>query len=672
MLCSIPHYSSEKRSKFFINFVLLYLNDMNKGRRQLAAIMFTDMVGYTALMQEDEKLAKQKRDRHRQVLQDSILKYNGEILQYYGDGTLSMFSSGVEAVRCAITIQKELKNEPVVPLRIGLHTGDVVIEEDGIYGDGVNVASRLESLSVAGSILISEKLQDELNNHPELLTKSLGRFKLKNVKKPLEVYAVSATGLIVPSNRELSLEKVDSSKSIAVIPFINMSTDTENEYFSDGITEEILNALVKVEGLQVTSRTSSFAFKGKSADVKEIANKLNVQSILEGSVRKSGNKVRITAQLINAADDFHVWSETYDRNLEDIFEVQDEISRKIANTLREKLTFQQKNEKLITPATENLEVYNLYLRGKYHLFKWSPEDAKKGMEYLNKVIKMEPDFAPAYSMLSFSYTMLGAMGQIPTKSAFKSAKEFAIKSIELDDSLAEAYVSLGLVKIFSQWDLEGAKEAFDKALELSPGDAGVYNAYSWYLAAASKFEEAVETAQHALKLDPLSLPINNSLGDAYLNAGKYEEAIIQLDKTLELDPNFRSAIESKGWALFFLGDTENSIKTFKKYHKKTKDPLKGISGLGYVYAKTGQHDKAYEIIDKLKQRQERDKNVSLFIDFLVVYAGLNDFDNVFHYLRKSLEDGNIAFFLRIHPIGEDIRKDPRFDEIIDSFGGINQ
>ena len=182
---------------------------MNIGRRQLAAIMFTDMVGYTALMQEDEKLAKQKRDRHRQVLQDSILKYNGEILQYYGDGTLSMFSSGVEAVKCAIAIQRELKNKPAVPLRIGLHTGDVVYEEDGIYGDGVNVASRLESLSVAGSILISEKLQDELISHPDLVTKPLGRFKLKNVKKPLEVYAVSATGLIVPSNRELSLEKVD-------------------------------------------------------------------------------------------------------------------------------------------------------------------------------------------------------------------------------------------------------------------------------------------------------------------------------------------------------------------------------------------------------------------------------------------------------------------------------
>ncbi|MBT8380720.1 MAG: tetratricopeptide repeat protein, partial [Ignavibacteria bacterium] len=567
---------------------------MNKGRRQLAAIMFTDMVGYTALMQEDEKLAKQKRDRHRQVLQESIMKYNGEILQYYGDGTLSMFSSGVEAVKCAITIQKELKNEPAVPLRIGLHTGDVVYEEEGIYGDGVNVASRLESLSVAGSILISEKLQDELTNHPDLITKPLGRFKLKNVKKPLEVYAVSANGLIVPSNRELSLEKVDSSKSIAVIPFINMSTDPENEYFSDGITEEILNALVKVEGLQVTSRTSSFAFKGKSADVKEIAEKLNVHSILEGSVRKSGNKVRITAQLINAADDFHVWSETYDRNLEDIFEVQDEISRKIANTLREKLTLQQKDEKLVTPTTENLDAYNLYLKGKYHLFKWSPENTKIGIEYLNKVIEIENEFAPAYSMLSFGYTILGAMGQIPTRSAFKDARDFANKAIELDDSLAEAYVSLGLVKIFSQWNLEGAEKAFDRALELNPGDAGVHNAYSWYLAAAGKFDEAIETAKHALKLDPLSLAINNSLGDAYLNAGRYEEAIVQLDKTLELDPNFRSALESKGWALFFLGETKKSIKTFKKYQKKTKDPLKGISGLGHVYAKTGQHDKAYE------------------------------------------------------------------------------
>jgi TolB-like protein len=334
---------------------------MNKTGRKLAAIMFTDMVGYTALMQEDEKLAKLKRDRHRKVLEEQIKKFNGEILQYYGDGTLSIFNSGVEAVQSAIKIQLELNNEPKVVLRIGLHTGDIVFDEGGIYGDGVNIASRLESLSVPGGILISEKLQDELFNHPDLKTKPLGKFNLKNVKKPVEIYAVSVDGIVVPSANELSSEKAEASKSIAVLPFLNMSADPENEYFSDGITEEILNALVKVEGLQVTSRTSSFSFKGKNIEVKEIAKQLNVNTILEGSVRKSGSRVRITAQLVNTADDYHIWSETYDRNLEDIFEVQDEISKKIANTLREKLTVQHKGNSLLRrrPKTLKFIVFTL-------------------------------------------------------------------------------------------------------------------------------------------------------------------------------------------------------------------------------------------------------------------------------------------------------------------------
>ncbi len=637
---------------------------MNKGRRQLAAIMFTDIVGYTALMQEDERLAKLKRDRHRKVLQDSIKKYNGDILQFYGDGTLSMFKSGVEAVWCAMVIQQELKNEPSVPLRIGIHTGDIVFEEDGVYGDGVNIASRLESLSVAGSILISEKLQDELSNQPDLKTISLGKFKLKNVKRPIEVYAVSANGIVVPSPHQLSSEKLELSKSIAVLPFVNMSTDPENEYFSDGITEEILNALVKVEGLQVTSRTSSFVFKGKVTDVKEIAQKLNVNNILEGSVRKSGNKVRITAQLINAADDFHVWSETYDRNLEDIFEVQDEISKKIANTLREKLTIQQKDEKLITPATQNLEVYNLYLKGKYHLFKWAPDEAKKGLEFLNNVIEKEENFAPAHSLIAFCYVLLGAMGHLRTSFAYGKARAHAKRAIEIDSTLADAYTSLGLVKIFTEWDLDGAYKAFQEALKLQPGDAGVHHAYMIYLTAADKLDEAIETIKYALKLDPLSLPINQSLGEAYLNAGRYEEALVQLNKTLELDSEFRAAIETKGWALYFLGRVEESVNTFRDYQRRTGSPLKGLAGLGYALARSGKTDEAQEILNKLNLRKQQDENVSLHMDFLVVYAGLKDFDKVFFHLEKAIEDGNIGYFLRIHPLGEEIRNDPRYEEAI--------
>ncbi len=644
---------------------------MNKGTRQLAAIMFTDMVGFTAIMQEDEKLAKRQRDQQRMVLNERVKKYNGEILQYYGDGSLSIFKSGVEAVQCAIEIQLELKNEPKVPLRIGIHTGDIVFDDGGIYGDGVNIASRLESISTPGGILISEKLQDELNSHPELRSKSLGRFALKNVRKPIEIFAVAVEGIVVPTQGELHSDKAEASKSIAVLPFVNMSNDVENEYFSDGITEEILNALAKVDGLRVTSRTSSFAFKGKNLAIKEIAKQLNVNTILEGSVRKSGNRVRITSQLINSSNDYHIWSETYDRDLEDIFQVQDEISKKIVNTLREKLTINQWDEQLVTTKTENLEVYNLYLKGKYHLFKWSPDEVKKGLEILNTVIEKEENFAPAHSSAAFCYVILGAMGHMRTNIAYNRAMYHAQKAIEIDDTLAEAYTSLGLAKIFINWDLNGASLSFQKAMQLQPGDAGVHHSYMIYLTAKGKLEDAVETARYALKLDPLSLRMNQALGEALLNAGYYKEALVQLEKTLELDPNFRAAIETKGWTLFFLGRNDESIQAFRDYQRRTGSPLKGITGLGYVLARSGNVEEAKQILEKIKIREQQDKNVSLHMDYLVVYAGLKDFDNVFYHLEKAIEDGNLGYFLRIHPLGEEIRNDPRYEKAMIKVGRKN-
>jgi len=306
-----------------------------KTNRLLAAIMFTDMVGYTALMQEDETKAKTNRDRHRKILEKSISHHNGEILQYYGDGTLCIFKSSIEAVDCAIQIQMKLQKEPKIPLRIGIHTGDIVYDAEGVYGDSVNVASRIENLAVSGSVLFSAKVFDDIKNHKEISAESIGSFDLKNVKKLVEVYAINNEGLVVPSATDVKSRQKDELKSIAILPFVNMSSDPENEYFSDGITEELLNVLAKVEGLQVTARTSSFAFKGQNMDIKQIGVQLGARSILEGSVRKAGSKVRITAQLINAADGYHVWSETYDRQLDDIFEIQDEIARKITNSLRD-------------------------------------------------------------------------------------------------------------------------------------------------------------------------------------------------------------------------------------------------------------------------------------------------------------------------------------------------
>ena len=284
-----------------------------KEIRMLAAIMFTDMVGYTALMQENERQAKNLRNKHKEVLENLVSEHRGQILQYYGDGTLSIFGSAIEAAVCASKIQQELQIEPKVPLRIGIHAGDVVYDDEGVYGDGVNIASRIENLAVPGSVLISEKINDELKNQKEISTVFLGRYELKNVKVPVKLYAINSEGLVVPSYKDIEGKTSNSDSSIAVLPFINLSAERDNEYFSDGITEELLNALAKVDGLLVTSRTSSFAFKGKNIDIREIGRQLGVKTLLEGSVRKYGNRVRVTAQLINADDGYHKWSETYDQ-----------------------------------------------------------------------------------------------------------------------------------------------------------------------------------------------------------------------------------------------------------------------------------------------------------------------------------------------------------------------
>jgi TolB-like protein/class 3 adenylate cyclase/Tfp pilus assembly protein PilF len=646
---------------------------MKKSTRMLAAIMFTDMVGYTTLMQKDEHTAKADRDRHRKVFEALILTHQGTIIQYYGDGTLSIFSSAVEAANCAVEIQIEMHKKPQIPLRIGIHIGDIVYDDEGVYGDGVNVASRIETLSVPGGVLISDKLNDELYSHPELKTKSLGKFELKNVNRPIEIFTIKEEGLVVPTARELKVKKIDSVKSIAVLPFLNMSTDPENEYFSDGITDEILNALTKVDGLLVTSRTSSFAFKGKSKDIRQIGTKLGVNTVLEGSVRKVGNKVRITAQLINSLDGYCIWSKVYNRELEDIFEVQDEISAKIANTLREKLTGNEKKERMVLAPTKNLKAYNLYLKGIYHFNKWTPDGALKGIEFLKKTIEIEPDYAQPYSSLAYCYTMLGVMGRLSSKIAFSKAKENALKSLRLNENLVGAHLSLALIQLLDEWNLDSACKSFQRALELSPGLGGVHHAYYAYLIAVKRFDEAIKEMKLAVQIDPLSLPINNSLAEAYMYAGKYNIALKQINKTLEFEPTFRTAVETKGWIHIHLGETEKAIEIFKDFTDLTKTPLplKGRIGLGYAYAKAGRINDAKECIRKMQEREKKDKDASLNMDYLVIYMGLGDFDKVFHYLEKALNEDSSLYFLRVHPSAESIRKDPRYKELMNKYGLVS-
>jgi TolB-like protein/class 3 adenylate cyclase/Tfp pilus assembly protein PilF len=634
------------------------------GMRRLAAIMFADMAGYTALMQENEFLANRKRQRLKEVLDKTVNLHHGTILQYYGDGSLTIFNSAIHAVTCATEIQQQLAEEPRVELRIGIHTGDISIEEDSVYGDGVNIASRIESLAVPGSILVSEKVFDDLKNQQRIQAREIGYFELKNVKQPVLIFAISNQGLVVPGREELKGKTSAPSNRLAVLPFVNMSADPENEYFSDGITEELLNALTKVDGLQVTSRTSAFAFKGKHSDIREIGTKLNVDKVLEGSVRKAGNRVRITAQLINASDGYHIWSENYDRDLTDIFEVQDEISGIIANRLRENLSPEKQNEPLVRHPTQNVEAYTFYLKGLHFWNKLTPADAYKAIENFEKAISLEPNYAQAYAMIAGAYSYLGSTGQLNPAKAFEIVHRNADKALQLDDSIAESHMAKASAYLFYEWKWEDAFQALQKAITLNPATTEAYQLLSTYYIVMRKKEEAVKVLENALKLDPLSPIINYHLAEAYIFNEQYMEAEKIFNSLLESDPRMRIAIEGKGWVEVMKGNLEKAREYFEEVHRLTGHPLKGLGPLGYIYGRLGRKEDALEVIRKIALRQEQEPDTVLDGDFSMVYWGMGDRDKVFYHLSKAAEKRMGVIFFLEYPMMRGVLEDPRVETLL--------
>lgn len=633
--------------------------------------MFVDMAGYTALMQENEQLAKAKQKHLKDVLDVTVKDHNGKILQYYGDGSLSIFSSAIDGVNCAITIQKQLQQEPRVDLRIGIHTGDISIEEGTVYGDGVNLASRIESLAVPGSIFISDKVADELKNQHEISIRELGYFELKNVKQPVRIFVVSNTGLIVPSRDELKGKTKPPVNRLAVLPFVNLSPDPDNEYFSDGITEELLNSLTKVEGLQVTSRTSAFAFKGKLDDVREIAIKLNVDKILEGSVRKAANRVRITAQLINAADGYHIWSENYDRDLTDIFHVQDEISTIIANRLRENLSLASQKEHLVKASAKNVNAYTLYLKGLHYWHRLTPADTYKAIECFEQAIDLEPDYAQAYAMMAIAYSNLGATGQLKPQKAFGFASEYSDKALKIDSTIAESHIAKARVYLFYEKKWQGAYESLQKAMQLNPAATESYRLMGYYYIVVGKKDEAVKILEKALEIDPLSTVINNYLGEAYAMAGRFDDAYHIAEKQLEINPKMRLAIEMKGWVTGMKGDWEKAAELFQEVHRLANHPLKSLAPLGYAYARLGQKEKALEIISKLEQRQSQEPDMVLDGDLLMVWWALEDKykiykEKIIHYLGNCINKGlDTMHYYVEYPMMIGLKEYPEIRELLE-------
>jgi TolB-like protein len=391
--------------------------------RQLAAIMFTDIVGYTAVMGEDEQEAFELLRKNRKVQQPIIEQYNGKWIKELGDGVLASFQTVTDAVLCAGAIQKASDDVPGLKLRIGIHLGDVVFENHDVFGDGVNIASRIQALAPVGGIWISESVHKSISNKKGINSRFVQEEILKNVKEPVRIYEVKVEGQEINTNISNTFSesaKGTPEKSIAVLPFTNMSNDPEQDYFGDGIAEEILNSLVHLKELKVAGRTSSFQFKAKNLDLREIGKKLGVRNVMEGSVRKQGNRLRVTAQLVNVEDGFHLWSEKYDREMDDIFAVQDEIALAITEKL--KITLLEKDLEIITKTyTNNSAAYDLYLKGRFNINRRG-RFILSGMQYFQKAISIDPGFAPAYAGYADSCALAAFYNFFPSKEIMPKAK----------------------------------------------------------------------------------------------------------------------------------------------------------------------------------------------------------------------------------------------------------
>jgi serine/threonine-protein kinase len=455
------------------------------------------------------------------------------------------------------------------------------------------------------------------------------------------------------------------AKSIAVLPFVNMSADKNDEYLSDGVSEELITALSKITGLQVKARTSSFAFKGKNEDIQKIGELLHVSHLLEGSVAKAGNKLRITAQLIQASDGNHEWSDTYDREMQDIFAVRSEVAQQVADTLKVRLLGEDKR-KIDKKPTENLEAYNLYRQGRFYADKLSEEGMTKAVPFFQQAIEKDPRFALAYAGMADNY-VIAADAIIPPREAFSKAKEAALKAIELDDSLAEAHASLGLVHYHYDWDWPAAEQELKRAISLNPQSAQSYTLYTHYLAGMGRYDEAKKYGARALELDPLSVSAHWFLGWGAIYAGRSDEAIGFFSKALELDPNNPWTRWFLGRAYLLSGNSPRAIEEMETGLRFGPDDPLGLGFTGYVYAVTGRRADALKILQRLDELQKR-RFIST-ISRVYVYAGLGDKDKAFEWLEKAYEErsDSLAWF-RFDPESKSLRSDPRFAALMRKIG----
>jgi len=671
---------------------------MQEQNRQLAAILFTDIVGYTTMMQKDEQNALAVTRHYVATLKQSAETFHGRILNDYGDGTLCCFPSATEAVRAAVQIQQQLQKEPKVPLRIGIHVGELFFEENKVMGDSVNVASRIQSLACANSILFSKEVFDKLKNQPECKSVTLGKFEFKNVDEPLEIFALANEGLVVPRREDLSgkLKEIQKKyarrkwilvtsvlvlsiaaffiyknisgirgftgdKSIAVLPFENTGTDSIEEYISDGVTQDIINKLSKISSLKkVTGWFSVRSFRATTRTLKQIADELGVAAILKGTMQKHEGKTRIIAELIEVSTNKRLWGFDFEYESKDMASIQSNVAGEIVTYLKADVTPAEKIN-LSKHQTENVDAYKFYLKGRGY---WNMTRLDSARANYSKAIQLDPNYALAYAGLADTY----AIGRSPLDDV-PIAKFYAAKALSLDSTLSEALTTMGFIQQIFDYDWLNAKKNLRTAVNLDPNNYAAHMYYGLVLMHSTPDkEQALREFKKAVDLNPLSSYANWLLSRNYYFAGKYDLAIDQLKKTVLIQPKTLPSTQryTYVWSLGLVYLKKHDYSQAKDYFDQLPEgdaiQLDNYQVMqSYGYAVMGEKAKAITLLEKTLKKYP---NLDHYRNSQV-YVALGNFDEAMNQLELGYTYREThMFWIKVDPEFDPIRNDPRFKALL--------
>ena len=674
-------------------------------QRRLAAIMFTDMVGYSAVAQCSDVLALELLEEHRKLLRAEFANFGGREIKTIGDAFLVEFSSALNAANCAVEIQRvlakrnhDVPSERQIEVRIGIHIGDIVHREEDVYGDGVNIASRIQALAEPGGICVSVDVERQIRNSFVACTKKLARADLKNIQLPMDLYRVvlpweKANRPVLATaprkNRTFAISililaivligaavwlwhghshAVPTSKSVAVLPFVNMSAEKENEYLSDGITEDLCTALSQIHELHVPARTSSFAFKGTSGDIRKIGEQLHVATVLEGSVSKAGNKLRIAAQLVNVGDGYHLWAQSYDRDITDILQIRTDITQRVVDALKVQLGVDER-QRLAKAPTETSEAYETYLLGRYELNKLTKAGFNRAVEHFRHALDIDPQFALASAGLAESFNSLGYWNFLPPNAAFPEAKRAAERALDIDPNLAEARSALGFVMYEYEWRYGDAERELAEAIRANPKSADARLWYAEFLTFMSRFAEAREELDRAQESDPLSVRFIVDLATWYFFQRQYEPAIAQLQKAIEMDPSNMLTHHFIAYVLLKMKRVPEAVA-----HIQRAIELGGAFTPEQIIELKGTYETAgasafFRKQAQFEQQLSESGTYRSSVLIAMAYAAADDRNEALSWLEKAVAN-HAAWLpeLKLEPTYDAFRWDPRFTALLKKVG----